>query len=274
MGGVVTERLRPLAGELLLAAWENGARCHELYRPLALLAAALRGSNSGPTPAGLAALPVAERDLLLVRLREVTFGAELGMFGHCEACGEPLELTLRADEVAAGLEAAATAIAAALVEWIEAGRRYRLRSVTTEDLAATLAIPDPDAAGELLLARCVEVDGSEGDPGPPHPGHSPSPHGMSAPSASVPSSAVSRFEQLHADAEIRCAIDCPACRAQQVLDLDIGRFLWREVSAAARRLIAEVHLLASAYGWTEQDILALSPARRAAYLELTAGDTA
>jgi hypothetical protein len=78
----------------------------------------------------------------------------------------------------------------------------------------------------------------------------------------------SRFAELHAAAEVGCVIDCPACGTHQVLDLDIGRFLWREVSVAARRMLAEVHLLASAYGWAERDVLALSPARRAAYLEL------
>jgi hypothetical protein len=33
----------------------------------------------------------------------------------------------------------------------------------------------------------------------------------------------------------------------------------------------EVDALARAYGWREADILALSPARRAAYLELARG---
>ena len=36
--------------------------------------------------------------------------------------------------------------------------------------------------------------------------------------------------------------------------------------AWALRTLAEVHRLASAYGWREQDILALSPARRQLYL--------
>jgi hypothetical protein len=265
MGEVATERLRPLAGELLLAAWEDGTRCHELYRPLALLAAALRDGGSGTTPASLAALPVAERDLLLLRLREMTFGAELGMFGRCVTCGDPLEFTLRAAEVAAGLAAATAAAADGPLEWAEAGRKFRLRAVTTEDLAATLTVPDPDAAGELLLTRCVQVDG---EPDPPGPGHWPSPDDTSGPSAPFPSSVASRFAELHAAAEVGCVIDCPACGTHQVLDLDIGRFLWREVSVAARRMLAEVHLLASAYGWAERDVLALSPARRAAYLEL------
>ena len=257
MGERAAAALRPLAGELLLAAWEDGARCHELYRPLALLAAALPGAD----PVALAVLPVPERDLLLVRLRKATFGTELGVFGHCEACGDPLEFTLHADEVAAGLEAATAVTADAPVEWAEAGRRYRLRPVTTQDLAATLAVPDVDAAGELLLARCVEADEAD-------LAHSGLSNEAAAPSSAFPASAASRFAELHAAAEIWCAIDCPACCASQVLDLDIGRFLWREVAAAARRLLAEVHQLASAYGWPERDILALGPARRAAYLEL------
>jgi hypothetical protein len=40
------------------------------------------------------------------------------------------------------------------------------------------------------------------------------------------------------------------------------------MDARARALLAEVHSLARAYGWTEPEILALSPQRRAAYLEM------
>jgi len=35
-----------------------------------------------------------------------------------------------------------------------------------------------------------------------------------------------------------------------------------------RRLLVEVHALASAYGWSEQEILSLSDARRRLYLEM------
>jgi hypothetical protein len=274
----VTLGPRPLAGERLLAAWEDGARCHEVYRPLALLAAALRETGHGEEPAALAALPVAERDLLLVRLREATFGPDLEVFGRCTACGTPLEFTMRADEVAKGLEAAA---AEACVEWTESGRRYRIRPATTDDLAATLTAPDAGAAETLLLARCLEaedvaVTGAEGAvegaveaDGTEDAATDDRDDGAVPGSASsFPASVVSRFAELHAAAEVGCAVDCPACATHQVLDLDIGRFLWREVTVAARRLLAEVHLLACAYGWAEQDILALSPARRAAYLEL------
>src|SRR5262249_47346923 len=70
---------RALGGELLLGAWETGARGHELRRPLALLAAALPGTP----PASLSTLPVATRDLELLRLRALTFGPELAVLGTC-----------------------------------------------------------------------------------------------------------------------------------------------------------------------------------------------
>ena len=39
----------------------------------------------------------------------------------------------------------------------------------------------------------------------------------------------------------------------------------------SERLVADVHALAYAYGWREGDVLALTPARREVYLELTGG---
>jgi hypothetical protein len=243
--------MRALRGKLLLAAWEAGARGHEPRRPLALLAAALPATP----PAALSAMPVAARDLELLRLRALTFGPELAVFGTCPACGERLEFTLDAGELAARLAAAAGASPA---EWTEDGHCYRLRPVTTDDLLATLAVSDPDAAQALLLARCLG----------PIVNHDSERALLSPLPSSYPPSVVKRFEELHADAELRCAVDCPACSARHVHDFDIARFLWREVTVAARRLLAEVHALAAAYGWGERDIMALSPLRRAVYLEL------
>ena len=79
---------------------------------------------------------------------------------------------------------------------------------------------------------------------------------------------LARFERLNASAEIRCAFECNCCGAAEVLDLDIERYLWREVSVAARRLLAEVHTIARAHGWSEQSILSMTSARRTAYLEM------
>ena len=43
------------------------------------------------------------------------------------------------------------------------------------------------------------------------------------------------------------------------------------VTARAGALLHEVHRLASAYGWSETDVLAMSAMRRGVYLELARG---
>ena len=48
--------------------------------------------------------------------------------------------------------------------------------------------------------------------------------------------------------------------------LDIGSFVWAEIESRARRVLGEVHALASAYGWSEAETLSLSAVRRASYL--------
>ena len=69
-------------------------------------------------------------------------------------------------------------------------------------------------------------------------------------------------------AETRVALTCPACDHAWNDSIDVASFIWAELEARARRLLWEVHSLASAYGWSESETLALSAARRAMYLEM------
>ena len=50
--------------------------------------------------------------------------------------------------------------------------------------------------------------------------------------------------------------------------LDVGEALTAELQRAAERTLIEVDALARADGWTEAEVLQLSPVRRAAYLQL------
>ena len=69
-------------------------------------------------------------------------------------------------------------------------------------------------------------------------------------------------------AETILSLDCPACGYAWEETIDIATFLWSEVEARAKRLLVEVHTLASAYGWSEQEILSLSEPRRSVYLQM------
>ena len=72
-------------------------------------------------------------------------------------------------------------------------------------------------------------------------------------------------------AAVDMALTCPECAHQWRARFDIASFLWREVDAWARQTLVEVARLASAFGWSEGDILALTPWRRRRYLELIGG---
>ena len=75
-------------------------------------------------------------------------------------------------------------------------------------------------------------------------------------------------EEHDPQAEVVLTFTCPACQHGWQALFDVGTFFWTEVASAARRLLREVDALARAYGWSEAAILALSPARRQAYMEM------
>ena len=96
--------------------------------------------------------------------------------------------------------------------------------------------------------------------------------GLPVETATLPDEAVRAVteEMAKADpqAEIRIALVCPACQQRWSLLFDIASFLWSEIEDWARRLLREVHQIASAYGWPEREILAIGARRRCSYLEM------
>jgi hypothetical protein len=60
---------------------------------------------------------------------------------------------------------------------------------------------------------------------------------------------------------------CPDCGTAVEVYFDVEQFVLRELREAAADVIDDVHLLASQYGWSESDIVALPRSRRSAYAE-------
>jgi hypothetical protein len=71
-------------------------------------------------------------------------------------------------------------------------------------------------------------------------------------------------------ADLELGVECPSCGERSSTRFDIGSFLWAELEHFAVRTLREIHVLASAYGWSESQILELG-ARRRLYLELLEG---
>lgn len=86
--------------------------------------------------------------------------------------------------------------------------------------------------------------------------------------ATVAAAVVQRMAELDPQADVQFDLCCPQCGHRWNVPLDIVSFFWTELQALAVRLLREVHDLATAYGWSEAEILSLTPRRRQAYLEL------
>ena len=68
-------------------------------------------------------------------------------------------------------------------------------------------------------------------------------------------------------AHLSLSLACPACEEEWVEIFDIRGYIWSELTAWAKDLLLEIHRLAAVYGWTEDEVLKLSPRRRRIYLE-------
>ena len=228
---------RTLTQSELLSIWERGEGQRPSRRALALL----EGAAPDAGAADLANLPVGRRDALLLDLRERLFGDAFSGVTSCPACGEEIELAFDIDEVRAG-EGAPLAIPG-----------LEVRLPTTADLERIEQL-DLITARQRLFALCVTRNGQ--------------PIEVDALPAGVAELIAAQMAAADPQADMQLDAACPSCGERWREPFDIVAFLFSELSVFARRLLAEVHEIAGAYGWSEREILALSPARREAYLEM------
>ena len=246
--------MAPLKTQDILRIWESGAAQDPVGRALAILAHA---SPPGTPGEALAALPVGRRDARLMMIREETFGSTLDGVCSCPRCSERVEFRLELSQLRASFPPASDAMEAELrlAEWT---LRYRLPS--SADLALAFGGRSLEEARRSLGERCI-VEARRDD-------------GAVA-LEELPQEAFARLAAAMTEqdplAEVLVDFVCPACGQIGQTLFDIAVYLWEEIRALAVRLLREVDALARAYGWREEDILALSAERRRAYLELAAG---
>jgi hypothetical protein len=241
--------MRALASPELLAVWEWGEDRHTIDRSLALLAAAMPEASWDE----LAALPVGRRDALLLELRWRSFGSLVEAHAPCSACGETMEIELEIRDL---LDRAGdtddTEIELEMDGW-----EIRCRLPDSRDLAAVVGCADDQEGRGLLLDRCVTRALRNGND-----------HSATELPPQVIDELSQRLEAADPLAVIEIQATCPECGHGDSELLDAGSLVWSEVRTEADRLLREVDVLARRYGWTEDEVLALGPRRRRAYLEL------
>jgi hypothetical protein len=241
--------MRALSAAELLDVWERGLAQSPPQRALTLLALACADDPIER----LAHWSVGRRDTHLLALREQTFGPQLASIAACPACGERLEFRIAASDIRA--TPATEPEEPLAIAYADFDVRFRLPN--SLDLASLDPAADAETNRRNLLNRCV-VAARHAD--------------ATIAAAELPGDLVAAIAQRMAEADpradVRLALDCPQCRHAWQAPLDIVSYFWTEIHAWAGRILREVHGLASAYGWREADVLALSPGRRQAYLEM------
>jgi hypothetical protein len=241
----------------LLDLWGRGAHRRAVERGLLLLATA---RPNDPLEV-LIDWPVGRRDAAILGLRERIFGPEIEVLTACPACGERFESTCQvADLVTPAPADRAEDGAPALDSVVPVGsRRYRVRPPTSRDLLAAAREGRNDLATtrRRLVDRCVEL--LHGAPEEEEQLLDPDVLAQAAEGA---------IRAADPQAGLTLKSTCPACAAGVVVPWDVVAFVWRELHAWALHTLQEIHCLATAYGWTERDVLQVPASRRRIYLEL------
>jgi len=220
----------------LLSIWERGEGARTTRRALALLG----GTDSTDDAASM---PVGRRDASLLDLRVALFGSTFAARTSCPACAEEIELTFDAGEVRRGVPEHE------VLEVHVDDQKIGVRLPSTADLAAIESCESVEQARRQLLARCLDRDPA-----------TLAPHVLAA--------IVDAMAESDPQADVSLELTCPECSQAWREPFDIVTFLWSELATWARHLLADVHLLASAYAWSESEILRMTPVRRNAYLEM------
>lgn len=223
----------------VLDLWEAGLQLAPGPRALLLLRA------TGEDDVG--AWSVGRRDSSLLQ-RYCTEGGTIDALADCPACGAVMDLSLDPRMLAATPSRGQVTVE-------HGGYVVSARPPTVQDLQDLPTDGDEETMRWFLLERCVvsATRGAEvlrvGD---------------------LPDDVLDLVERAldEADpaADIRIELTCEECRGTWTEPLDPVVFAWSAVESAARRLATDVHLLAHSYGWSEREILALSPFRRHLYL--------
>jgi hypothetical protein len=215
-------------------------------RPIAaadVLAACLHAAGRQPNQAELLAWPVSRRLQGLLAVTIATRGGHWALTATCtdRDCGAPMDLPLDLEAFRRDADPAHAACA------LPDGHSLNLAVPTGDDQIAWLAAGD--AEPRAIVGRLVPLP----------PGVDDVPQDWLAPIEAA-------LEAADPLTTLEIETACPECGAALSIPLDLEAGFLALLAAELPRLIDDIHALATAYHWSEAEIIAIPPARRRQYL--------
>ncbi len=194
------------------------------------------------------ALPVGDIDLLVVSERRARRGDTMIAEGRCPRCLEPVDVRFSLAAYVAHLRPQSSRRAEPLGDgWFAMrGKEATFRLPTARDVLAVAESTDPRTE---LLARCVKEP-------------------VAAATARAIESAMAR---LAPTLRSPVAGSCPECGTAFELEVDARELCMTELRRDAVMVYDDVNLIATAYGWGQDEILDMPSPRRRRYAGTIAG---
>jgi hypothetical protein len=197
-------------------------------------------------------LLVGDRDYVILQLRRITLGDRIQAVFACPACGAKLDVTFSTDAIPVERrpqEVGVYDLSLDCTEGCPRTVRFRLPRGADQECVASL---DADTAVRVLLERCVQDDG-----GTPL-------------SDRERDAVIAAMDQLAPKVEVELELACTECAHCFVESFDTSAFFFGEMRMGGEQFVREIHWLALYYHWSEEQILALTRARRRKYLSILA----
>jgi hypothetical protein len=227
------------------------------------------GSLDRVTPSLIGNLLVADRDYLMIRLREMTFGKRVEAKMSCTECGKLMDLTFSLDDINIERKALtqryfllnldATADGANLPGSDGLSVEFRLPTGAMQKAATVWFDINETRAANTLLSLCIRRIGNL----------------TGVDELAIEGLGMAGRRQIeeaikqHAPAaEIELEAECPECHSLCQFQMDFNAFFFAEMRQNLRSFELEVHFLAKHYHWPESEILSMTRRKRQRYVSL------
>lgn len=241
--------MRPLSALELLYVWEQGISESPVNQAILILSSACPEVSKKE----IMELSIGQRDRYLITLREWTFGSQFVGLASCPSCGENFELNFSTEEILQGTKDFLETELAISVDNFDVS--FRLPN--SQDILSVKDLRDIPSVQQHLTEQCILKVKHEG---------------KEIATKQLPEhlleAIVDKMAEQDPLADIQLGLTCPSCALCWHSTFDIVSYFWAEINAWAYRILAEVHTIASAYAWSEADILVMSSLRRQLYLEM------
>jgi len=218
-------------------------------------------------------LLVADRQYLLLKLREMTFGDQVQATIVCPwpTCGNQVDIDFSTRDIPVQesiekgpiytMQLSLKAMPQTEGAPEEHSIAFRLPNGGDQEDLASLMAENEAMAFTTLLARCIQQIDSSLNPGEDR---------ITQLSPLARLEIEQRMEALSPKVDLTLGATCPDCQRDFSMPFDLQQFFFGEWQTSRDLLYREVHYLAYHYHWSEEEIMELPREKRRKYIEVLA----